>query len=144
MAAYAAEEAGITWKCPDLSTAVRTKMQLYAYMNAVTRQEDQFNTPDELRDSKRFHQIQITTSAAADGALVKLMNKNFTPENIAIQAALSGFGRLNTITADDREAERKAERIISEAEAETSGADHRPDKPFTYPEDTISSKPKGD
>lgn len=121
-------------------------MQLYAYMNAVTRQEDTLKLSDEFRNSIRFHQIQITTSPTADGAQVQLMNKNFTPENLAIQAALSGLGRLNPDTDEDRDTRAEAQRLIDLYEAEQpepSEADQRPVKHFTYPEDT-SSKPKGD
>lgn len=139
LAAFAAKDKGITWKCPDLPTATRTKMQLYAYMNAVTKQEDANDIPDELRDSKRFHQVQITTTAAADGATVKLMNKNFTPEAIAIQEALSGFGRLVVDTDDDKEAQAKAQAIIDAFEK--SGVFNSPNKvEFAIPGDLSENK----
>lgn len=133
LAAFAAKDKGITWTCPDLPTATRTKMQLYAYMNAVTRIEEKNNVPDELRDSKRFHQVQITTATAAEGATVKLMNKNYTPEAIAIQHALSGLGRLVTDTDEDKEAQAEAQAIIDAHEHLPTEAGQVPEKKSAYP-----------
>ena len=122
LAAYAAGDAGITWKCPDMNTAQRTRMQLYAYVNAVDAREESMAMPDEFREAKRLHQIQITARPEPDsptpgGASIKLLNKNFAPENIAIQAALSALGPLNPDTPEDIEARAEAEAIIAEHEA---------------------------
>ena len=97
-------------------------MQLYAYMNAMASLEETRGIPDELRDSKRFHQVQITTVTTAEGeGLIKLMNKNFTPEALAIQEALSGFGRLVTDTDDDKAAQAEAQAIIDAHEHTEEG-----------------------
>ena len=141
LAAFAAKDKGITWKCPDLPTATRTKMQLYAYMNAVTKQEEANDIPDELRDSKRFHQVQVTTVTTAEGeGLIKLMNKNYTPEAIAIQEALSGLGRLVTDTDADLDAKAEAQRLINLHNLEELGAQQpnqeagqEPEHPSAYP-----------
>lgn len=122
LAAYAAGEVGITWKCPDLGTAKRTRMQLYAYVNAVEKSEENMALPDEFRESPRMHQIQITTKAEATGGSIHLLNKNFAPENLAIQAALAVLGPLNPDTPEDIEARSKAAAIIAEAEAEPNPA----------------------
>ena len=74
LAAYAAGEKGITWGCPDKKTAQRTRMQLYAYTNAVAVEEEKHDLPEDMRDSKRFHQIQITVawSGAGDVCHIKV------------------------------------------------------------------------
>ncbi len=136
LAAYAAGEAGITWKCPDMRIAQRTRMQLYAYVNAVDAREESMDLPEEFREAKRLHQIQITAQAETDGASIKLLNKNFAPENIAIQAALSALGPLNPDTPEDLVAQAKAAAIIKAYEAEEADNDE-PAK--LEPEDTLSS-----
>ncbi len=135
LAAYAAAETGITWKCPDMATAQRSRMQLYAYVNAVEKSEDSMALPHELRDSPRLHQIQITVSRALEGANIRLLNKNFAPENLAIQAALDGLGPLNPDTPEDLTARAKAAAIIAMAEADES--DEPPN--LDLPEDILSS-----
>ena len=138
LAAFAAKENGITWKCPDIATAQRTRMQLYAYVNALDSHEDRMAMPDEFREAKRLHQIQITTGKAPDGAFIKLLNKNFAPENLAIQAALSGLGPLDSSTDEDKEAQAKAAAIIAEFEADAGS--EKPAEPDTiFPEGDLSS-----
>jgi len=122
LAAFAAGETGITWKCPNKRIAQRTRMQLYAYVNAVDFREDSIALPDELREAKRLHQIQITVGATEDGAFIKLLNKNFAPENLAIQAALSDLGPLSPDTPEDIENRAKAARIIAEHMNEIAAA----------------------
>lgn len=133
LAAYAAKESGITWKCPDIGTARRTRMQLYAFVNAIDAQEDNMAMPDEFREAKRLHQIQITVGAAPEGAFIKLLNKNFAPENIAIQNALGLLGPLNPDTDEDIEARAKAQAIIDASEAEDNNG------PKPNPEGDLSS-----
>ena len=141
LAAYAAEDAGITWKCPDINIAQRTRMQLYAYVNAVDAREENMAVPEEFREAKRLHQIQITAQAESDGASIKLLNKNFAPENIAIQAALSVLGPLNPDTTEDKAAQAEAAAIIEAYEAEANHEE--PAKLEDAPKD-ISSILEGD
>lgn len=140
LAAYAAGETGITWKCPDSGTAHRTRFQLYAYINALEKQELNMAMPDELREAPRFHQIQITIAKLPDGTAIKLLNRNFTPENMAIQAALAVLGPLDPDTPEDKEAQAEAKAIIDAFEADQIEAGH--DKPAELdkiPEGDLSS-----
>jgi len=120
-----------------MQTAQRTRMQLYAYVNAVDHHEVSMAMPDEFREAKRLHQIQITAQAEPDGASIKLLNKNFAPENIAIQAALSALGPLNPDTPEDKEAQAEAAAIIEAYEAEANHEE--PAKLEPIPEGDLSS-----
>ena len=114
LSAYARKDAGLRIPCNTASEAHALRRNLYAFVAAVEHYEDQHNMPDDMRDSIRMHQVRITIES---GPALLLLNRNYTPENIALTLALESLDPAEVHTEADLAQRDLAERIIAAAEA---------------------------
>lgn len=79
---------GITIPFGTKQELMKTRAGIYAYVNAVAKQEEEREIMYELRVSPAFHQIGLSVH----GMELRLLDKDFDPGCMAIRKALEGIG----------------------------------------------------
>lgn len=136
LAAYNSLEP-IRWPVTSGSKAQTMRQQMYAFIRAVKQQEaDEFVTK-ELSLAVKYQQISIKSIELTTGWIVELMNKNNTPEMLALAKII---GPMDT-TDHGAEAHRAAaRRAMIESPVEHADTTTQPEPSlralFTNPGDT--------
>lgn len=114
LSAYASKANGLRIPCNTASEAHALRRNLYAYVTAVEHSEELHKVSDEMRESARMHQVRITIELGPKPALY-LLNRAYTPENIALTRAFEGLEEGSELTDTDREERDLAQQIIEAA-----------------------------
>lgn len=91
--------AGIHPSFPTKQAAMKMRAQIYAYINALSaRESEALGYLPDGSVSNMYRQIQITP----EGAVLHLLDKQFTPEVQALTAALQSAGVETPLSRDAR------------------------------------------
>lgn len=90
MQAAANVPAGISIPFANKQELLRTRANIYAYINALEVQEEANQISFDLRLSPAYRQIRLMADKATNSLL--LQNRRFSGESMAIESVLSGLG----------------------------------------------------
>lgn len=86
---------GVHPSFPTRQAAMKMRAQIYAYINALAKREsDAHGFIPDGSPSNQYRQIQITP----EGVMLHLLDKQFTPEVMALTAALEQAGASAPLT----------------------------------------------